>query len=86
MGRRGEAPRILAADDQRHILEALELLLKPEGYKVDSVHSPAVVREALARASYDAVLIDLNYARDTTSGRRGSTCLRKLSRWTALCR
>jgi len=68
---RAEAPRILAADDQRHILEALELLLKPQGYKVDSVQSPALAREALARTPYDAVLMDLNYARDTTSGQEG---------------
>jgi len=64
-------PRILAADDQEHILEALELLLKPQGYKVDAVRSPALVREALAGGSYDAILIDLNYTRDTTSGQEG---------------
>src|SRR5215470_15774402 len=64
-------PRILAADDQRHILEALELLLRPQGYEVDVVRSPELAREALARTSYDAVLIDLNYARDTTSGQEG---------------
>jgi DNA-binding NtrC family response regulator len=64
-------PRILAADDQQHILEAIELLLKPQGYKVDAVRSPDLAREALGGASYDAVLIDLNYARDTTSGQEG---------------
>src|SRR6266849_3291096 len=64
-------PRILAADDQQHILQALELLLKPQGYEVDVVRSPELVREALASSSYDAVLIDLNYTRDTTSGREG---------------
>jgi DNA-binding NtrC family response regulator len=65
------SPRILAADDQQHILEALELLLKPQGYKVDLVRSPLLVREALANSSYDAALIDLNYTRDTTSGKEG---------------
>src|SRR6202451_4075414 len=64
-------PRILAADDQQHILEAIELLLRPQGYKVDVVRSPELAREVLASASYDAVLIDLNYARDTTSGQEG---------------
>src|SRR5882724_3247804 len=59
------SPRVLAADDQQHMLEAIELLLRPQGYKVDVVRSPALAREALASASYDAVLIDLNYARDT---------------------
>jgi DNA-binding NtrC family response regulator len=66
-----KSPRILAADDQQHILEAIELLLKPQGYAVDLVRSPELAREALATSSYDAVLIDLNYTRDTTSGREG---------------
>src|SRR5439155_15706290 len=64
-------PRILAADDQQHILEAIELLLKPQGYDVDAVRSPELVRQALSSSSYDSVLIDLNYTRDTTSGREG---------------
>jgi DNA-binding NtrC family response regulator len=64
-------PRILAADDQQHILEAIELLLKPQGYEVAVVRSPELAREALASCSYDAVLIDLNYTRDTTSGQEG---------------
>ena len=63
--------RILAADDQPHILEAIELLLRPEGYIVDTAKSPATVRESLASEFYDAVLIDLNYTRDTTSGQEG---------------
>ena len=66
-----KSPRILAADDQQHILEAIELLLKPQGYEVDVVRSPELAREALASSSYDAVLIDLNYTRDTTSGQEG---------------
>ena len=72
------APRILAADDQQHILEALELLLKPQGYKVDVVRSPVLARDALASEQYDAVLIDLNYARDTTSGREGLDLLSEI--------
>ena len=76
--RTAAAPRILAADDQPHILEALELLLKPQGYKVDAVHSPALAREALASEHYDAVLIDLNYTRDTTSGWEGLDLLSEI--------
>ena len=64
-------PRILAADDQQHILEAIELLLKPQGYDIDVARLPELVREALSSTSYDAVLIDLNYTRDTTSGQEG---------------
>jgi DNA-binding NtrC family response regulator len=74
-----EAPvRVLAADDQEHILEALDLLLRPEGYRVDKVRSPALVREALATTSYDAILIDLNYTRDTTSGQEGLDLLSQI--------
>src|ERR1700731_1234728 len=74
----GAPSRVLAADDQEHILEALELLLRPQGYKVDKVRSPALVREALASNSYDAVLIDLNYTRDTTSGQEGLDLLSQI--------
>src|SRR5215471_3483785 len=78
VGTKSPAPRVLAADDQQHILEALELLLKPQGYKVDAVRSPELVREALASGTYDAVLIDLNYTRDTTSGQEGLDLLTEI--------
>jgi DNA-binding NtrC family response regulator len=63
--------RLLIADDQPHILEALHLLLKPEGYQLEMVRTPALVLDALAHESFDGVLIDLNYTRDTTSGQEG---------------
>jgi DNA-binding NtrC family response regulator len=63
--------RLLIADDQPQILEALRLLLKPEGYQLEMVRMPALVLEALAHESFDGVLIDLNYTRDTTSGQEG---------------
>src|SRR5256885_1166914 len=75
---RSRPPRILAADDQQHILEAIELLLKPQGYKVDVARSPELVRASLATESYDAVLIDLNYTRDTTSGQEGLDLLSEI--------
>src|SRR5207245_1180872 len=73
-----DRPRILAADDQQHVLEAIELLLRPHGYEVETASSPALVREALATGSYDSVLIDLNYTRDTTSGREGLDLLSEI--------
>jgi DNA-binding NtrC family response regulator len=81
--RSGDAqkPRILAADDQSHILQALELLLRPEGFVVETAKSPALVREAMATGYYDAVLIDLNYTRDTTSGLEGLDLLSELVAW-----
>jgi DNA-binding NtrC family response regulator len=78
LAKTARAPRILAADDQQHILEALELLLKPEGYKVDTARSPELARDALNSTQYDAVLIDLNYTRDTTSGREGLDLLSEI--------
>src|SRR5579862_8241653 len=74
----GTPVRVLAADDQEHILEALDLLLRPQGYRVDKVRSPALVREALSSTSYDAILIDLNYTRDTTSGQEGLDLLSQI--------
>src|SRR5262249_24469989 len=72
------AARVLVADDQRDVLEALRLLLKSEGIESDTVSSPAAVIAALDRRDFDAVLIDLNYARDTTSGAEGLDLLTRL--------
>lgn len=66
-----QLPRTLIADDEPDILTALRLLLKNDGYEPETVSSPAAVLEAIERAQFDVVLIDLNYARDTTSGREG---------------
>ena len=71
-------PRLLVADDQRDILEALLLLLKKEGYRIDTAASPAAVLASIDESDYDAVLIDLNYARDTTSGQEGLELLARL--------
>ncbi len=75
----GEAPCLLVADDQPHILDAIELLVRPEGYHVDRARSPQMVLEALGSRSYDALLIDLNYTRDTTSGREGLDLLAQVA-------
>ena len=69
---------MLIADDQPDVLEALRLLLKGEGFRIDSAGSPASVMDAVQARDYDAVLIDLNYARDTTSGEEGLDLLTKL--------
>ncbi len=63
--------RILVADDQRDVLEALRLLLKGEGYQTESFSHPHALIEALRLHAADAVLMDLNYTRDTTSGDEG---------------
>ena len=73
-----ERPRLLIADDQQPILEALELLLRPEGYRVDRASSPRQVIECLASERYDAVLMDMNYTRDTTSGTEGMDLLAEI--------
>lgn len=71
-------PRILIADDQVDVLEALRLLLKPEGYEIETVLSPADVLRALEKREYDALLMDLNYTRDTTSGDEGMELLSRV--------
>jgi DNA-binding NtrC family response regulator len=66
-----ETPRILIADDQDHVREALQLLLKNEGFVSEAVSSPRAVIEAIGDRNFDALLLDLNYTRDTTSGAEG---------------
>lgn len=68
--------RILLADDQPDVLEALRLLLKPEGYGIDTAKSPAAVLKAIESHDYALAIIDLNYARDTTSGQEGLDLLK----------
>src|ERR1700720_2742070 len=72
------APRILIADDQADVLEALRLLLKGEGYQIESVASPAAAISTLEARDFDVVLIDLNYTRDTTSGQEGLDLLSRI--------
>ena len=71
-------PHVLVADDQADVLEALRLLLKGNGYGAETVASPAAVLSALEKRDYDALLLDMNYTRDTTSGREGLDMLQKL--------
>src|SRR5204862_4589401 len=70
--------RLLIADEQRDVLEALRLLLKPEGFGIETAGSPSGVLDALAVREFEAVLIDLNYARDTTSGQEGLELLNRI--------
>ena len=76
--RKKERIRVLVADDQPHILEAVELLLQPQGIQADCVRSPQLLLEALGQCDYDVLLIDLNYTRDTTSGQEGLDLLARL--------
>ncbi len=64
-------PRTLIADDHPDVLSALRLLLRSEGWQTEAATSPAEVIEAISARDFDLVLMDLNYARDTTSGREG---------------
>ena len=73
-----EPIRVLVADDQAHILEAVELLLRPQGIEVDCVRSPQSLLEELGHREYDVLLIDLNYTRDTTSGQEGLDLLARI--------
>jgi DNA-binding NtrC family response regulator len=71
-------PIILIADDQTHVIEALRLLLKGEGYRTESATSPAAVLASVESRNFDCILMDLNYARDTTSGAEGLDLLSRL--------
>jgi phosphoserine phosphatase RsbU/P len=73
--------RILVADDQPDVREALRLLLKNEGFDIDAATSPQSVLEAIGRRSYDLVLLDMNYTRDTTSGGEGLELLSRINQF-----
>src|SRR5215471_16537017 len=63
--------RVLIADDQRDVLEALRILLKGEGHQTESVTSISGIFNALQQRTYSLLMMDLNYTRDTTSGQEG---------------
>ena len=71
-------PCILIADDQADVLEALRFLTKGEGYQSEAVTSPAAALDAIESRDFDAVLMDLNYTRDTTSGQEGLDLLNRI--------
>ncbi|MEE9208256.1 MAG: sigma-54 dependent transcriptional regulator [Gemmatimonadota bacterium] len=69
---------ILIADDQADVLAALRILLKSEGFRVECVSSPSAVLDSLQTSDFDLVLLDLNYTRDTTSGREGLDLIKRI--------
>ncbi len=75
---RSADPRVLIADDQSDVLEALRLLLKGEGFQLETASSPAGVLAAVEAREFDVALIDLNYTRDTTSGEEGLNLLSRI--------
>src|SRR5438270_13323630 len=70
--------RILIADDQNDVLEALRILLKGEGHQTDAVTSLAGIFQALEKKDYALLIMDLNYTRDTTSGQEGLEVIPKI--------
>jgi DNA-binding NtrC family response regulator len=72
------AHRVLVADDQQDVLEALRILLKSEGFRIETVTSPAGVLRSVEGKDFDAILMDMNYTRDTTSGLEGMDLLSRL--------
>ena len=73
-----EPVRILVADDQADVREALRLLLKAEGYAIETVSNPTAALESVQGGQFDIMLMDLNYQRDTTSGREGMDLLSQI--------
>jgi DNA-binding NtrC family response regulator len=76
---RSSNPKVLIADDQQDVVEALRLLLKSEGFQIDTATSPEQVISAIETREFDVALIDLNYMRDTTSGQEGLDLLTRVS-------
>ena len=72
--------RVLIADDQNDVLEALRILLKGEGHQTDAVKSIAGIFSALDKTDYALLIMDLNYTRDTTSGAEGLDLPKQIQR------
>jgi len=72
------SPRVLIAEDQPEVIEAIRLVLKQEGIHCEAVTSPEAALAALSSQEFDLVLMDLNYTRDTTSGSEGLELLNRL--------
>src|SRR5918912_656111 len=70
--------RILIADDQQDIIDALRLLLIHEGYDVAPARSPAEALQRLEATDFDLAILDLNYTRDTTSGQEGFDLMERI--------
>jgi DNA-binding NtrC family response regulator len=71
-------PKVLIADDQQDVIEALRLLLKGEGFQIDTATSPDQIMNSVEARDFDVALIDLNYTRDTTSGQEGLDLLTRI--------
>ena len=71
-------PRVLIADDQPDVLEALRLLLKSQHYFIETVKKPGDIIKSLEERDFDVLLMDLNYTRDTTSGSEGLDLLARI--------
>src|ERR1043166_556325 len=71
MNQAAASPRVLVADDQPDVRDALRMLLRDAGFRSDAARSVQEVRERVTTGGYDLLLMDLNYARDTTSGHEG---------------
>ncbi len=75
---RSSSPKVLIADDQQDVIEALRLLLKSEGFHIETAASPDQIMTAIESRDFDVALVDLNYTRDTTSGQEGLDLLTRM--------
>ena len=71
-------PHVLIADDDPDVLAALKMLLRADGFEVETATSPALALAAIESRDFDVALLDLNYARDTTSGKEGLELVEQL--------
>src|SRR4030095_12463974 len=75
---RSSNPKVLIADDQQDVIESLRLLLKGEGFHIDTAASPDQIMTSIESLDFAVALIDLNYTRATTSGQEGLDLLTRM--------
>ncbi len=69
---------ILIADDDEDIRLALTLLLQANGFRIIEAENPKEVIIQAERQKPDLILLDMNFNRDTTSGKEGLEILTQL--------
>ena len=74
----GKSGKILVVDDDKDVLFTAKLALKGHFERVDTLHRPGLIPESLASCQYDVVLLDLNFARGSTSGKEGLEWIRRI--------
>ena len=72
-----DAPKVLIIDDDLAVCSSIKLLLKRQDFEVDSISHPKVALKTIERFGPDLILLDMNFAIQTT-GTEGLNALKEI--------